>query len=822
MIDKTIGLKNLQSILSERPEDSSHWNEAQNRFQFIDELLINCLGWVKSNIEVEERGDGGIADYSLGKPVSAILEAKKEVLVFKFPPISKNSKSTKLRNIYNFCDNAKNAIDQVFGYCSRRGVPLAIVCNGPQMIIFQTIVSGQPFLDMDCHFFDGIENYEDDFSTLWDFLSPNGLYEGIALSKLNLNRALVIPPKPSVVIANTFEKKPRNNFQENLNALCDLLLQSISGHEEIKPAFYKDCYVNLEANNRHLLLSKNIIENRYQRAAVPNNPYPLKKKIRRKYGDVPQIDIDPQLLMEASTAEPVVVLGDVGVGKSSFFENMYENTFRGRDEDIYFINIDLGSEASLSDDIKVHVLDSIFSQLLRKYSVDVFEDNFVRSIYHDEIDRFSKGIFGRLNKIGGMYESRLVGHLEDLTNKRDQHMHASLAHLANGRNKTIILVIDNADQRSFEVQQKAFLIAKEIASKKCSVVFIALRPSTFYRSKTKGAMSAYKSRFFTINPPPADQVIEKRISYALRIASGQIKPKSLEGIKLPFVDARNFLTSLLRSINDDDKIKMFLNNITGGNIRAVVELIAEFCGSPHLNSKKAVEVESETGNYKIPLHQITRHAILRDSKYFNAESSYVAMNLFDVDFADSKIHFLCPAIIAFMNSSSSVRDKDGFVTGANIIVEFTKHQFLDYQVRKCLQKLCEKRLIETPYSHHRDIEIDAEDPDRLHYRVTSIGTYHLQQWMSEFGYLEIMSIDTPIFDEEVSRKLTDLASSQTISARLEKAKLFKAYLKRQWQSSHITMSYFNLDSLLEFNSQTFDAAEKFSQKGKRRGSRFSR
>ncbi len=36
----TEGLKRLKDIVSAFPSNSPHWNEAQNRFQFIDRLLL--------------------------------------------------------------------------------------------------------------------------------------------------------------------------------------------------------------------------------------------------------------------------------------------------------------------------------------------------------------------------------------------------------------------------------------------------------------------------------------------------------------------------------------------------------------------------------------------------------------------------------------------------------------------------------------------------------------------------------------------------------------------------------------------------------------
>lgn len=53
------GKRRLEEIIQQFPSESPHWNEAQNRFQFIDRLLTECLGWEKPDISVEEYDDLG-------------------------------------------------------------------------------------------------------------------------------------------------------------------------------------------------------------------------------------------------------------------------------------------------------------------------------------------------------------------------------------------------------------------------------------------------------------------------------------------------------------------------------------------------------------------------------------------------------------------------------------------------------------------------------------------------------------------------------------------------------------------------------------------
>jgi hypothetical protein len=134
----TQGRAKLQAIISALPAQSAHWNEAQNRFQFADRLLTECLGWERPYIEVENSDElGGKVDYVLGfNPPKAVLEAKREAKVFNALPIGKPTVVRKIAPLLAACKNLEEAVHQVIPYCALRGAPIAIVCNGLQLVIF--------------------------------------------------------------------------------------------------------------------------------------------------------------------------------------------------------------------------------------------------------------------------------------------------------------------------------------------------------------------------------------------------------------------------------------------------------------------------------------------------------------------------------------------------------------------------------------------------------------------------------------------------------------------------------------------------------------
>jgi hypothetical protein len=375
--------------------------------------------------------------------------------------------------------------------------------------------------------------------------------------------------------------------------------------------------------------------------------------------------------------------------------------------------------------------------------------------------------------------------------------------------------MDNADQRSFAVQQEAFLISQELAATRNLTVFIALRPSTYFLSKTTGALSGYQNKVFAIFPPPADEVIQRRLTFAVKVAEGKVAPTALSQIRLQLGSVVSFLKAMLRSIRTNESIRQFLSNITGGNTRAVIELVTSFVGSPNVDSQKIVRAEeSESAGYNVPLHEFTKHALLGEYAYYNANSSLVACNIFDISMADPREHFLGSLIVSYLSSNMGVRDNDGFISGQSILVEMAKNGFIDDQVRHSLRKLATKRLIETPHAHFREIAVpEHEAPEQFYFRATSVGIYHVRFWTGSFAFLDATSIDTPIFAQESCDKIKCLASSFDIADRYTKSMAFRSYLENQWFSSNIGSNYYNFPLLLGNQDHTFAAVKAFIDKG---------
>ena len=798
------GQRNLRSVIQEIGSQATDWNEANTRFHIVDRLLIECLGWSKKpdRFRVEVHQDGEFQDYVLGSPEVVVWEAKRSGSYFDFPADVDKKSIQSIQEIFSVSKTAEAAMRQAQGYCNDSGVEFAVVCNGHQLIAFVAVRVGHSWLKGRALAIRNIQHLEAEFPTIWQCLSPDGISERRLFSLLTPGSTRSIPRKLSEDLLRFPLFRYKTELQTNLRSLSELLLQDVVLTEPLRAQFYRECYCDTGALSRDALVSEQILQARYAAlfSVAEENP---QLEPAAKSGSTPALS--KQVMTEALSKRPIVLLGDVGVGKTSFLEDlMYVRATKefARAINIY---IDLGSKAALETDIKEFVVADVERQLLTSYNVDIREDGFVRGVYDSEIKRFRgsfKAVVYKSNK--AKLDEQFMLRLDELVNNKSEHLRRSIEHVAKARTRQIIIMLDNSDQRPVDVQQSSFIIAQEFAQNWNALVFIAVRPQTFFQSKRSGALAAYPHKVFTILPPRPELVIERRLIFALKIAEGNVNAEILQGVRLRLKSIAVFMRALIYSLEKNRELTEILANITAGNIRAVIEFIIKFIGSPNVEAEKIVDIHGRTGDYKIPLHEFSKAAILGDYSHFVPDSS-LAMNLFDVQTPDRKEHFLPLMTIAYLHDDASMKDRDGFTRTEAIISEMQKWGFLPDQVERSLRRLTNNKLIETTerITFEEDLlGLIGAIPDG--FRTTSIGVYHLKRWAGVFAYLDAMVFDTPIFDQSEKDLIAEKLESFDIADRYARSMAFRNYLSASWDMSALRPTYFDWNESVAHGQSNFD------------------
>ena len=797
----------LSRLLESMAQQGLDLNEADTRHRFIDCLIHDCLGWDRpTDTALERYFNGDYSDYELGNPPQVVIEAKRAGETFQLPSEGTDSIVRSIRSLISNSPQFKIAFFQAAKYCAERGIQIGAVANSTQIIVFLGVRSdGVPPAEGKCLFFNGPLQLSSNFNRLWQAISPDAATRKLLLEELASTVPTGLAPKLSSYIPNYPSFRYPSEAQQSLKTLSDLLIEDAPNTPTLRKRFLEECYCESGALAREALLGKNILSARYAAMFSPATQgptlQPLKSSPSDKYG------LSSDVIAEALGRRPIVIIGDVGVGKTSFIRHLIYVSAADEMANALFIYLDLGSQASLGQNISNFFLEEIERQLLTAYEVDIYEDSFVRGVYHGEMLRFEKGIYGRLKDAAPeKFLDRQIEHLESLTKDKVRHLRSSISHLSKGRRKQVLICIDNADQRDLTTQQEAFLSAQEFAASWDALVLISIRPRTYFASKTSGSISAYPQRILTISPPRIDLVLQKRLQFSLELAEGRLPLDRLDGITLRLDSIATFLKALIYSLRNNKEISELLANITGGNIREALELIKGFIGSANVDSEKIIDImENEDGKYVIPLHEFSKQALLGEYSHYDAKSS-VAFNLFDIRYPDRREHFLCSIIIAYLLSDSSAKTPEGFLPTASILNEMQRFGFVSDQVEHALRRLTNKKLIETTERITFDEGLQGLVGDMpLAFRATTIGSYHVQRWAPSFAYLDAMLIDTPILDDAARNSAIRRVTSFDIRERYKRTVDFDHYLTESWEAISPKPVFFDWPTVRKVGANGFNS-----------------
>jgi hypothetical protein len=410
-------------------------------------------------------------------------------------------------------------------------------------------------------------------------------------------------------------------------------------------------------------------------------------------------------------------------------------------------------------------------QLRDKYGVDIDEDGFVRGVYHGELQRFAHGIHGRLKAVDERaYLSEEVRFLAAKLDDRAAHLRSCLVHASRAQGRQVVIFLDNVDQRDFEFQEQVFLMAQSLAETWPGTVFVSLRPETFHQSRVAGSLAAYQPRVFTIAPPRVDLVLNRRLAFTKKQLDAQGRLNSFpEGLTVQTVSLSKYMQVLIESFERMGEVVEFVDNLSAGNVRVALGFLESFVGSGHVDTSKILEIFDQTGHYFVPLHEFMRAVIYQDNEYYNPSASPV-VNLFDITTSDPREHFLLPIILAFIAKAGEVGGIEGFVA-LDRVLQFTQALgFHPTQLRVAVDRAATKRLIERSPRF-------GEDVSGSRCRITTIGAYSFKRLVSNFTYIDAIVVDTPIIGQSWRAQISD---ARSISNRLARAEVFRAYLDRQW------------------------------------------
>lgn len=769
-------------------------NEAQTRFDIIDEVLRGVLNWPAERIRVEHHEDDGYTDYELlGSGTLAIVEAKKEGVSFTLP-LDTESGPCGIAPLIADRSNAplKNAMQQVMRYASQRGVAPCVVTNGHQWVVFLgSRNDGIAPLAGKALVYPSLEAIQQNFVTFYNVLSHDGVRAKKIFSELTVGTAA--PPAPlSASIPSYPGTQRRNPMQSNLQIMGEVMLEDMPQEQQYSDLFLQQCYATSGALSSYAEISRELLTSRS--ASVLSEMGAVEEPATTKRGLNPALS--DEALSAAASHRPIVLLGGVGAGKSTFIQHLVRVDAKSIFQDAIAITVDYGRGAVFSSPSDF-AIERIRTVLLETYDIDVDDSVFVEDIYKQDLDRFDRSPYGKLKAVDEReYTIRRIEFLTGLIGNSNEHLRRSISRITRSHRRQIVIFLDNVDQRDHEDQNRVFLAANELAATWDATVFVTLRPETYYESQRYGAISGYHPRVFAIAPPRTEVMLQKRVDFALQVlrTGGDVRTSS-GGLTLESENLELFLRVLEGNFKRNRPLLALIDNLAGGNMRRALSFVTQFVGSGHVDTAKIVGIERrDPGNYFIPLHEFLRSLLYGDNEFYDPHTSPIA-NLFSVDRPEPRNHFLLPVTLEYIRSRGDAKDSAGYVEVSEIYQQVQGLGFALEAVSFALNYLARYRLIEAPLS-----DFDAAHADKC--RITTVGAYTLNNLPRHFTYSDAVLVDTPIMDLTAR---SSLGTVYSIADRLARADAFREYIDSCWAESGLDAAGWQWPPVSESLSRDIEA-----------------
>ncbi|WP_408891157.1 hypothetical protein ACJ2CR_15045 [Myxococcus faecalis] len=769
----------LRSELSEDRLYSDDPSEEDTRAKAIDRILTQILHWPNRHITREDNHESGRSDYILRCPNPClVVEAKRAGATFRFPK-EKERRTYALSSIRSESSELSAAINQCREYADENGIEFGCATNGAQWIVFKAITPGEPWSKGKSIIFRGLEDIEKNFTDFWNLLSfesisDHSLKSAFAVSsqdRLSVQRAL-----DEVLYADA--PLQRNKLSTQLHPIISAVFKDLTGTEQDE--VLRSCYV---IDRLVQGVSEEVRE-------IFNDTLPKFAKNAR-FQDLIEtpsrsgaLDDDfRQAVLRGDFGATILLLGGVGSGKTTFIHRFFRITakdFVARHCVWFYVPF---TDAPLEQaQFQPFIRERILATLKARYpGVDISSPTALRRIYAPLLSERESGLWKLLDS----HEKRKA-EVELLAQQLNNptHCDAVLQYLRT-LGLAVTIVIDNVDQRAPEEQLRLFLLAHELSARFDAVIVVALREESFFRAEQSGAFNAYHNIRYHIASPDVRTLLRKRVEYALDLSEkgpGNLRLKLRSGVEINSKDIHNFMRILNDgALKENPAISQFIDAISVGNMRAALDMFNQFMVSGSTNVEKMLDIFKKQRRYYVAEHEFIKAVMQGDFSFYKERRSPV-LNMFERANIPESSNLTSPRLLEFLSRRSGLAHAEGvgFVPIEEVLRAFAEIFGDDRDVRFHANRLLERRLIE---SDNRQVEgvVGARC-----LRITRSGSYYLNTLMKRFQYLDLVSLDTPVWDRRVVHELRSRVSATEMESRVYRVEWLLQYLQRDESRSLAT------------------------------------
>lgn len=732
-------------------------NEATTRLRAIDTVIFNILGWDKLKVEAEKYARAtGFVDYCFETcgNISLILEAKKDGETFLLPSREFGDKPFGFGLLAEECKSAYEAMVQAAGYATTLGSRYIAISNGHQWLLTLSYVHNQPIDERLVYVFESVDALKTRFQQFWDCFSYQAIYSNNPAIELSESRKSPAPAKLSTTIPGYPLPIDRNFLKNELSYVLSIVWDQLNTNDD-SVDFLEKCYIHPDSSEKAFSIAKEIIEKR-------------NKQDELMTGEVLSAKNVSHLVKDYSVEKPILVLGEIGHGKSTFLRYLRLIEAKKELQNYIQINIDFLDNPENAKDVPDFIVKELVRQLAEIYDIEITENKFVRAALNAELNRFKKSPRGQAFPAdSNEYRVHELEHIEKFQRDHHEYLTYVFRHIKGSYGKSVAIFFDNLDKRLPDIQEEAFLRSSSMARDWDVLIFVCLRPSTYYSSKRQGVLDSIAPKVISVAPPDTKILLKKRFEYAAMLAGGAInKIPSGKDISVELPTAAKFIAKCCLFSLKHKKLLSLFESISNGNARNLLLYTKQIITSSHLDTKKIMIKIEEEGGYVIADHEAERAILFGDYQHYDPRGA-VFINIFDIRHSDPIEHFCKLLCLDSLNRSYASGIQHGYCRLKDIVDYLSQIGYTVDYAKEMIKELLNFKCCRTSTREDKLIDNDVL------IGITSLGRYHVNVLTKKFTYVDAVVIDTPIIYETVRSKIHDVS---VISERLDRADLFLGYL----------------------------------------------
>jgi energy-coupling factor transporter ATP-binding protein EcfA2 len=770
---------------------STHETEADTRFQIIDRILQEVLGWEDTDFKLEPHLESGYADYILKDKGTnkLVVEAKRS---------SQNIFDSKRKSYGTYkasgptLRSAIEGMKQAQSYCMDTGVTFSVLTTGYQWVGFWAIrENGKPPFEGNAAVFPTLDSIKEDFSVFYDLFSKEGIREQLFKIIISSSEGLSIVSNEKLEALTGPESislLKRSALASDIEILFKKFFSDISGDENAE--MLAECFVESKESKEAEVGIEKIARNILENIGLVDSK------------DGGELQDKMRMSLERESRDFVLIVGNKGAGKSTFIDRFFrlvlEKDLRGK---CLILRLNLadsdGNEAKISEWLSKCLVKELEKQLFGDEGPK-YDD--LLGVFFDEYNRWLRGEYKYLYESDKNQFKIEFGKFVYKYRNEDHYNYALklLSRSVNSNKKMPCIVFDNTDHYQKSFQESVFQYAQSINRAVHSFIICPITDRTVWQLSKAGPFQSYHTHSFYLPVPQAKEILKKRVWYLKNKVDEETKKEKKDytlnrGIRLQINDLRGFVACIEEIFVNTDYVSRTISWLSNHDIRRGLRIAERIITSPLISVENLIKTWVAGNTLNIPEMKVRQALLYGNYTLFNQEHSEYILNLFSVSSKNITSPLLKPSILRLlMDVQYGANSGEEEYLGINDIrTYFDSCGVPAVSIQGQLKELLEYRLVE-PYD---PTDEDLHDKQRI--RITHSGHIHYEFVTQGFIYFQNMAMITPIRSMLCIDKMKRVSNKKMTRDDWTKLKsIFAKYLLDE------DKLFIHLPNLEEYKSQT--------------------